>query len=170
MDNYIVINGKKVELTAEQLKEQLKALGIEDELERNNPFGKITDYGYYYIANTDVINFTQNIDSIVDKDLHNNANYFNDEDFANQVMLHQKLYRKLLKYAYDNDAVSDWTNPYSRKYFITKYTKKNNKIDVGWALTFKHNCVVYFNSEEVTKQAIENVVKPFMKEYPEFVW
>lgn len=166
MDNYIVINGKKVELT----EEQLKALGIEDGLARNNPFGKITDYDYYYyIANTDVVNFTQNIDSIVDKDLHNNANYFNDEDFANHVMLHQKLYRKLLKYAYDNDAVSDWTNPYSRKYFITKYTKAN-KIDVGWALTFKHNCVVYFNSEEVTKQAIEDVVKPFMKEYPEFVW
>lgn len=165
MDNYIVINGKKAELT----KEQLKALGIEYELERNNPFGKITDNSYYYITNTGVINFTQNLYSIVDEYKYNNVNYFNNEDFTNQVMLHQKLYRKLLKYAYDNDTVSDWTNLYSKKYFITKDTK-NNKIDVGWALTFKHNCVVYFNSEEVTKQAIEDVVKPFMKEYPEFVW
>lgn len=165
MDNYIVINGKKAELT----KEQLKALGIEYELEKNNPFGKITDKSYYYITSTDRINFTENIDSVVDEDLYNNTNYFNDEDFTNQVMLHQKLYRKLLKYAYDNYVVNDWTNPYSRKYFITKYTK-DNKIDVGWTLTFKHNCVVYFNSEEVTKQAIEDVVKPFMKEYPEFVW
>lgn len=164
MDNYIVINGKKAELT----KEQLKALGIEYELERNNPFGKITDKSYYHITSTDRINFTENIDSVVDNDLYDNTNYFNDEDFTNQVMLHQKLYRKLLKYAYNN-AASDWANPYSRKYFITKYTK-NNKIDFGWALTFKHNCVVYFNSEEVTKQAIEDVVKPFMKEYPEFVW
>lgn len=165
MNNYTVINDKKAELT----KEQLKALGIEDELARNSPFGKIIDNSYYYITSTDRINFTENIDSVVDNDLYDNTNYFNDEDFTNQVMLHQKLYRKLLKYAYDNDTANDWTNPYSRKYFITKYTK-NNKIEVGWALTFKHNCVVYFNSEEVTKQAIEDVVKPFMKEYPEFVW
>lgn len=165
MDNYIVINGKKAELT----EEQLKKLGINVQFEKNNPFGKITDNSYYYINTTGVINRTQNLYSIVDEDMYNSVNYFNNEDFTNQVMLHQKLYRKLLKYAYDNDAVSDWTNPYSKKYFITKDTK-NNKIDVGWALTFKHNCVVYFNSEEVTKQAIENVVKPFMKEYPEFVW
>lgn len=165
MDNYTVINDKKAELT----KEQLKALGIEDGLERNNPFGKITDNSYYYITSPGGINFTQNIDSLVDEDMYNNANYFNNEDFTNQVMLHMKLYRKLLKYAYDNDAVGDWTNLYSMKYFITKYTK-NNKIEVDWTLTFKHNCVVYFNSEEVTKQAIEDVIKPFMKEYPEFVW
>lgn len=44
---------------------------------------------------------------MVDEDMYNNTNYFNDEDFTNQVMLHQKLYRKLLKYAYDNDTVSD---------------------------------------------------------------
>nr|DAG27851.1 MAG TPA: hypothetical protein [Caudoviricetes sp.] len=165
MDNYIVINGKKAEIT----EEQLKALGIEDGLERKSPFGKIADNGYYYITNTDVINFTQNIDTIIDEDMYNSVNYFNDEDFANQVMLHQKLYRKLLKYAYDNDAISDWANLYGKKYFITK-SIRDNKLDVGWAITFKHNCVVYFNSEEVTKQAIEDVVKPFMKKYPEFVW
>lgn len=36
MDNYIVINGKKAELT----EGQLKALGIEDELTRNSPLVK----------------------------------------------------------------------------------------------------------------------------------
>ena len=34
MENYIVINGKKAELTDEQLKQ----LGIESEKKRNNPF------------------------------------------------------------------------------------------------------------------------------------
>jgi hypothetical protein len=71
MDDYIVINGKKAELTGEQL----KALGIEDELARNNPFGKIIDNSYYYITSTDRINFTENIDSVVDEDLYNNTNF-----------------------------------------------------------------------------------------------
>ena len=37
MDNYIVINGKKAELT----EEQLEKLGIKVEKKRNNPFDNI---------------------------------------------------------------------------------------------------------------------------------
>lgn len=82
MENYIVINGKKAELTDEQLKQ----LGIKIELKCNNPFGEIEDSHYFYIGTND-IGHTRNIDSIVDEDLYNNVNHFNDKDFANQVMV-----------------------------------------------------------------------------------
>ena len=165
-ENYIVINGKKVEFT----EEQLKAIGIEVELKRNNPFGKIADNGYYYIANTDVIYFTQNIDSIVDEDMYNNANYFNDKDFANQVMLHQKLYRKLLKYAWDNEAEDCvWNEDGESPHYYIYFDIKKDHFDVG-ANHYCRSQNIYFSSEKVAKQAIEDVVEPFMKEYPEFVW
>lgn len=41
-ENYIVINGKKAELT----EEQLKALGIEPEKKRKNPFAKSENIGF----------------------------------------------------------------------------------------------------------------------------
>lgn len=44
-ENYIVINGKKAELTEEQLKQ----LGIEPEKKRKNPFERVTGEKYYYI-------------------------------------------------------------------------------------------------------------------------
>lgn len=105
-----------------------------------------------------------------DNVVYNNANYFNDYKFARQVALHQLLYRKLLKYAYENNAVvDDWTDPNSKKYFIIKRTNENELVTI-WSVTLKNDCVVYFTSDEVAKLAIENVVKPFMEEHSEFVW
>ena len=44
--NYLVINGKRTELTEEQLKQ----LGIEPEKKRKNPFDKVTINHYYYLV------------------------------------------------------------------------------------------------------------------------
>lgn len=100
-ENYIVINGKKIELTEEQLKQ----LGIEPEKKRKNPFERVEkDDKYSYIhVNGDVLNHIEVHDN-ADRELYNVINYFNDEQFAKQVSLHQLLYRKLLKFAWDNEA------------------------------------------------------------------
>ena len=94
-DNYAVINGERVELTDEQV----KALGIK----RKNPFKRVNeDEKYYFIESSgDVSSFLYAKDC-TDRMLFDAVNYFNDEAFANQVALHQSLYRKLLKFAYDN--------------------------------------------------------------------
>ena len=96
-DNYAVISGKKIELTDEQI----KALGFEV---RKNPFLKVAvDNMYYFISHFGDIDRYRQAKDLEDDMLFNNINYFNDEYFANQVALHQLLYRKLLKYAYDNE-------------------------------------------------------------------
>lgn len=164
MENYIVINGKKAELTEKQLKQ----LGINVEVNKETPFTRHPEKPYWSINAMNIAELNDCNDDF-DNIVYNNVNYFNDYNFATQVALQQLLYRKLLKYAYESDAVSDWTDCNSRKYFITK-SIKDNKLDFDWSLVSKHNCVVYFNSEKVTKQAIEDVVKPFMEEHPEFVW
>lgn len=167
MENYIVINGKKAELTEEQLKQ----LGIDVEVNKETPFTRKPDKQQYWSINAmNIITVQHECNDDFDKATYEVANYFNDYNFAQQVALHQLLYRKLLKYAYENDAADcDWTDLNSSKYFITKHTD-DNKFFVDWNYTLKHSGVVYFTSEKVTEQAFEDVVKPFMEEHPEFVW
>lgn len=161
-ENYIVINGKRLELT----KKQLKVLGIGT---RKPLFDKVDDGGSYYFINCygDIKE-----DSREDDALFNNVNYFNDEYFANQVALQQLLYRKLLKFAYDNcdnecEDTAGWNGEnchWSIDYVCT--TK-------DFIVSPHYDCKsqdVYFSSDEVASRAIKEVVEPFIKEHPEFVW
>lgn len=96
-------------------------------------------------------------------------NYFNDKAFANQVALHQLFYRKLLKFAYDNgyEDKAEWNC--TNRHWRIWYDHCNNVFDVGWSDIFQSSDV-YFSTEEGAGRAIKEVVKPFMKEHPEFVW
>lgn len=167
-ENYIVINGKKAELT----EEQLKALGIEVEKKSNSPFNNEFIFGekYYFTNIVDGVDSISFDDKLFDENFIAAANSFNDKDFANQVYLHELLNRKLLKYACENDAfANDWSDRNSVKFLISKNTR-SNKIIVDFTYGLKHSNVVYFTDEKVAKQAIEDVILPFMVKHPEFLW
>lgn len=162
-DNYIVINGKRVELTDEQV----KALGIK---ERKNPFRRVVKNGeYYYINGTDRVEPLSDTNGVVDNDLHRIVNYFNDKKFAEQVALHQLLYRKLLKFAYDNgfEDTAEWNG--ANEHWLIIYYKFDDDFGVVNMETAKE-LSVYFSTEEGASRAINEVIRPFMKEHPEFVW
>ena len=166
MDNYIVINGKKSELTEEQLKQ----LGINIEEKKETPFTRHSDEVYYSINTMNGVAGLHDYNSDFDNALYDNVNYFNNYNVATQVALQQLLYRKLLKYAYENDAFADdWTDLNSVKYLISKHTG-SNKIVIDFNYGIKHSNVVYFTDKKVAEQAIEDVILPFMVEHPEFVW
>lgn len=162
-ENYIVINGKKAELT----NEQMELLGIKV---RKNPFERVSkNESYYNISDkSHVACYTEEEDG-VDQGLYNAVNYFNDKELAAQVALHQLLYRKLLKFAYDNGCEDTkewdgnnihWTIGYAVDYdSFFMYSKALHKTQG-----------VYFSSKEGTQRAIKEVVEPFTKEHPEFVW
>lgn len=162
-ENYIVINGKRLELT----KEQLKTLGIEV---RKNPFERVDgDNRYYYtIVGGDVLRRVD-INDRTDRMAYNAVNYFNDGKFAEQVDLHQLLYRKLLKFAYDNgfEDTAEWNG--GNEHWAIRYNSYRNEFRLYYQDGYKAH-EVYFSSEEGAKRAIKEVVEPFMKEHPEFVW
>lgn len=169
MENYIVINGKKAELTEEQLKQ----LGIEVKVKKEALFTRHSNELYWSINATNGVVGLHDYNVDFDNALYDNVNYFNDYKFAKQVALHQLLYRKLLKYAYDNNAEvtekdlgCDNDNP---KYFIYCELYHNTFHVDSEAHTVTLG-MVYFKDETVAEQAIEDVVKPFMIENPEFVW
>ena len=163
-ENYIVINGKKIELTEEQLKQ----LGIEQEKKRKNPFERVSEGEVYFLAGYDKTDRSREANEWIDEDLFAAANYFNDEAFAEQVALHQLLYRKLLKFAYDNgfeDTV--WNNQNDHWYIFYNYADDRFKCQCNDGCKSQN---VYFLSADAASRAIKEVVEPFMKEHPEFVW
>lgn len=96
-------------------------------------------------------------------------NYFNDKAFANQVALHQLLYRKLLKYAYDNEFEDEeWDGTKMHAYIIYNFTRKD--YDIRWTRDEKEPGTVYFKTPTRATAALNEVVMPFVKEHPEFVW
>lgn len=97
------------------------------------------------------------------------SNYFNDEDFAKQVALHQLLYRKLLKFAYDNrfEDAAEWNA--SNQHWHILYCKYDDDFSVLSMKAIK-DLSVYFSTKEGASRAITEVIRPFMKEHPEFVW
>lgn len=157
-DNYAVINGKKIKLTGEQI----EALGIET---RKRLFDRVDDSEPYYF-----INCYGGIEagSCQDDVLFDNVNYFNDMYFANQVALHQLLYRKLLKFAYENDCEDrEWGTKY--EHWRIYYDTHSDTFDISVNDVFKYQGI-YFSTMRGAERAIEEVIKPFMKEHPEFVW
>lgn len=170
-DNYAVINGKRVELTDEQV----KALGAESVETKINPFNRMGLGSYYYAPHFDgtARTFTED-NSMTAILMHRNCSYFNDKDFAKQIALHQLLYRKLLKFAYDNECedTAEW-NGYSYHFYIRyEYNDGVDESALGVAATVMNKNVneVYFSSNDTAFRAIREVIMPFMKEHPEFVW
>lgn len=204
MKNYIVINGKKEELTEEQLnywcmfnqftqmaKEQfgltitlketagetfktLFGIDFSDCSKRNNPFNSELNYRdyrecYYMISPADGIISQDIIDESDEKNIIN-ANSFNDKDFANQVYLHELLNRKLLKYAYDHEAEDyEWDKAGVNPHYFIYFDSTRDHFIVG-DNHYCHSQNIYFSVKKIAEQAIQDIIEPFMKEHPEFIW
>lgn len=109
-------------------------------------------------------------DSSVDNQMYTSANYFNDKAFAKQVALHQLLYRKLLKFAYDNEYEDNqiWGGNGIEHWHIG-YDFEERTFYADWVSNYKYSDV-YFSTKEGAERAIKEVVVPFVKEHPDFAW
>ena len=167
MENYIVINGKKVELT----EEQLKKLGIEvKEIEaKYTPFEKEIGCDYYYIDSTGTLSASVDCNDKFDYDYYNVANYCKDSKIMEQRRLHETLNRLLWRFSMQNGGDEiDWENHTQRKYYIF-YDSKYHGFHIGYMCVLNY-FVSYFISEEIAERAINEIIKPFIKEHPDFVW
>ena len=162
----LTIDGKEVQLTDEQL----KMLGIEPKKKRKNPFERVANGNVYYRV-TEYGNIDEFIErsDLTDSNLYSNVNYFNDDSVAQEVALHQLLYRKLLKFAYENkcEDTAEWDG--TNLHWAIRYDYACGTFTTDYQNTYGAQ-EVYFYSEKDAERAIEEVVEPFVKEHPEFVW
>lgn len=98
MENYICINGKKTELT----EEQMKTLGIE--LPKTSPFNRVKYMrdAYFYIASDGCVYTDLDGRGNVSNHRFNAANYCTDKAIMEQRALHETLSRLLWRFSEQN--------------------------------------------------------------------
>lgn len=161
MDNYICINGKKAELT----EEQLKKLGIE--LPKASPFERVKENEiFYYIAATGEICTTRESLNGFDTKCFIAANYCTDKELLKKRVLYETLNRRLWRYSMEHDGDKiDWDRD-REKYYIF-YSTDSKKWLIG-SIYHAWDFVVFFYSLEIAENAIKEVIIPFAEENPEF--
>ena len=162
----LTIDGKEVQLT----EEQLRLLGIGTEEKRKSSFDRVTKgEPYCYIDAFDRIQTFADNREDADNTLFEASNYFNDKTTAQQVRLHQLLYRKLLKFAYEHgyEDTTEWNS--NNPHWCISYSAIlcEFRVDVWYGVKFPW---VWFSSPEGANRAIEEVLKPFVRKHPEFEW
>lgn len=93
-------------------------------------------------------------------------NYYSDGEFGYHQALREWLNRKLMKFSYENGGadIVDYTQAQSIWY---NDEQKEFRINGSCYPDFLSPL---FISEEVAQKAIDEVVKPFMEEHPNFKW
>ena len=162
MTNYICINGKKAELT----EEQMKALGIE--LPKTNPFERVRQRTpFYFITNKGKVEYGVEIGDFHCQGLYDAANYCTDKSLMEQRALHETLNRLLWRYSMEHDGDKiNWNNISDKWAIYYEHDTKKHKV-ATWNTINYYGCI-YFCTRKVAEAAIKEVIEPFMKAHPEF--
>lgn len=164
MENYIVINGRKAELT----EEQLKALGIEV---NSYVFNRVDEgHHYYRITAGSEIECEEELGSHLDNRFYNVANYCTDAKLLQQQAYREILNRLLWRYSMEHDGDKiDWDNKQQTKYCI--YYDHNEKRFYTTDYHYIQNyTMVHFHTRITAQNAIKEIIEPFMVEHPYFKW
>ena len=157
MENYLMLNGKRIDLTAEQIE---TLVGKKEK----DPFERAGDKEAYYFTSWDGrIIATDERFTIDDDRCYAIANYCTDKELMEQRALHETLNRLLWRYSMQHGGRDTRTI-----YFI--YFNANGDFWVDFSGDSKIEGTAYFATMETAKAAIEEIVKPFMEQHPEFRW
>ena len=162
-ENYIMLNGKKIPLTDEQIKL------IQADVSEKSPFDRVKFRDSYYTIYSDYsLNRIPETETQLDDNRFNVGNYCTDKDIMKQHALHMKLNNLLWRYSmtHSGDGI-DWNDVSETKFFIF-YCATMDKFSCAEYSILKYIGAVPFISEETAKAAIEEIVKPFIAEHPDF--
>lgn len=166
MGNYIVFDGRKFGVT-NSFVEALRGLVSEKEKEEEeSPFAQMYDKPYYFITSYGDVDVNNDSNSFTDDNRHRVANYCADEELMRQRALHETLNRLLWRHREIWDKDGPWDGEHQHWYIMNR----KGEFTVDFTMTYYIQGVVYFSLRDNAVDAIDNVVVPFMKEHPEFVW
>lgn len=163
MENYIMLNGKKIPLTEEQIKL------IQAEEVKKSPFDR-ADKGetYYYINYLFNVNDDEECRVGYDDDCYRCANYCTDESIMKQHALHMLLNNLLWRYSMTHGGdkmLFERTTDSQQCIGYDNYNKDFYHYDSAYT---KFTGTVYFIDAKTAKAAIEEIVKPFIEAHPEY--
>ena len=164
-DNYIMLNGKKVPLTDEQVSALLG--GKETECAKVDPFERKMLQRYFYISDRGEVFNEDDHNLQCGKKRYNVGNYCRDYEIMKQRSMHETLNRLLWRYSEQHGGDNEWDNE-NGHYCIAV---RNGTVQACVAYFYgKIDGTIYFMDFDTAQAAIEDVVKPFLAEHPDFVW
>ena len=161
MENYIMLNGKRIDLTAEQI-ETLVGKKEKDPFERVGNGEK-----YFYISWDGEVEEDYEEDIEYDNALFNVANYCTDKEIMKQRALHETLNRLLWRYSMQNGGRD--LDMFSGAW-VLYFCESGDKWKTIDNYDTKFEGSIYFADRATAEAAIEEIVIPFMEKHPEFRW
>lgn len=105
MENYLVLNGQKIELTPEQYKEVCNAVSPKE----NTPFSKKENRIYYHIGDDGLVSITTDQRLFIDGLRYENANYCSNRDLMVKRANYEALERVLWRFSEENGGAGCYT-------------------------------------------------------------
>lgn len=153
MENYICINGKKAELT----EEQMKALDIELPKPHFNRT-KCACGTYFYISPGGNVLMAFDHHETVSGRYFDVANYCTDKAIMEQRAMHETLSRLLWRFSEQNGGSG-----------VFGIADKGNGNFCSMIENYRYLDPT-FKTADIANRAITEIIKPFMAEHPDFVW
>lgn len=162
MKNYICINGNKIKLTEEQVKQLIFA-------KKPDPFKREEGKKYYVVAEDgSLINFVEDNGSH-DIAFFEVGNYCTDEKLMRQRAYHETLNRLLWRFACENGELeNEWNYTKSNMHYYIVFDENTKEFYSKYSI-INHVDTVYFSSEETAEKAI-GLIRQFMEDHPDFIW
>ena len=161
-ENYIVINGKKAELT----EEQLEKLGIEV---LKNRRCRVYKYQlYYFVDYNNLVLSTYDAYDTADDCLYYSHNYFKTREEAEKYARVLKTEMLLRQYADEHNEDMPWDG--MRRHYFFYFNIDSNTVSTDYYTFSKEARKIYFSSREIAEAAIEEIGEERIKEYLTYEW
>lgn len=170
MENKLILDGVEYGLSDELVAKLKESVAAQEWAKKTgNPLARCESCGlYYYINKCGQIALLREEGDALDRELYAVANYCRDEEMMKQRALHETLSRLLWRYSETHGGDNSWETTDNHHYFICWGAASG--LTVTYFVGANAQGVVYFKDAETAKSAIEEVVKPFLAEHPEFKW
>lgn len=156
-ENYIVINGKRAELT----KEQMKQLGIEvEEKKRWRADGHTR---YWFLDSQNRADTDMELRQMEDDFRYYSHNYFQTKEEAETYARALETEMLLKKYA-------DEHNEKFNKCKYRLYTDENSTISIGVVVGIYYGRIIWFSDCNIAQNAIEEISEERIREYLTYEW
>lgn len=146
-ENYIVINGKKAELTEEQLKQ----LGIE--AGKDKRWRAEVEDVFFFVDRSNHIDYCVDNRAARSNYCYDTHNYFKTREEAEKYAEVLEIKRQLMKFADEHNGADSS----QRKWFITYHTDSLDGIALSSSANTRNAETIYFSSKEIAKQAIDTI-------------
>ena len=163
LDKIAELEQKIVELKAEAEKEEKESKSMNKRWR-----GKDGDM-YWFVQSNGILNCFYECHGYIDNFRYDTHNYFKTEEDARRYASVLETERQLKKFADEHNSEIDWSNNNQEKWHLY-YNYSYYKIGISNHRWTKEARIIYFSSEEIAEQAIDEIGEEKITEYLTYEW